>query len=418
MFQGLSLDQAPPYKIPLQFYLTATLYLIIFSLLFVLQAFTIESRYAYDFIALTHLLTLGFFTHIMFGSMFQMIPVMLGLAYKNVVMNANIIYYTLNGGILLFIVGFLSYETSFLFIGASLLLISFLYFTFLSLKTLYSSENKDFLLRTFAASFFLVGLGALFGFFALLGHLGVISKAYFGDLHITFMLFGWIFLLINAVSYKIIPMFFVAKEFPKQLKNYTYIFITLMLLFFMIVRITDASTVFLVSVLALYLIVFTFFSIYILKKRKRKRKDTSITLWYFSMTNLSFASILFILRLFVTYPYLEIAIGFFALFGGVYSLINAMIYKIVPFLTWFHLNSSMIFDAEMSEVITKKAMQIQVNFFYLSYFFLLLTPFWRYFGIVGAFLFAISSLLLFKNILFAYKYYKKYMQKESSAHNF
>jgi hypothetical protein len=419
MFQGLSLDQAPPYKIPLQFYITATLYLFAFSLLFASKALSFESRFAYDSIALTHLLTLGFFTHIMFGSMFQMIPVMLGLAYKNVVGNANITYYTLNGGIVLFIYGFLTQKIPFLHAGASLLLLSFLYFSFLSLKTLFHSENKNFLLKTFATSFFLLGLGALFGFFALLGHQGVISSAYFGDLHIAFMLFGWIFLLINAVSYKIIPMFFVAKEFPKQIKNSYYILVTLLLILFAILRENDF--LFLSNILLLFLnictVMFALYTVFILTKRKRKRKDISVNLWYFSMINLSIAAVLLSVKLFIEYPYLDIAIGFFALFGGIYALINAMLYKIIPFLTWFHLNSNMIFDAEMSQVIEKKSMQKQINFFYLAYFFLLISIFWRYFALIGAVFFGISALILFKNTFYAYKYYKKHIQAIEHVNN-
>jgi len=417
MFQGLSLDQAPPYKIPLQFYITATLYLVAFALLFGLKASGINSRYDYNAIALTHLFTLGFFTHIMFGSMFQMIPVMLGLAYKNVVRNANIIFYTLNAATLLFVAGLLSGMTPLLHSGATLLLFAFGHFSFISLKTVLTSENKDFMVKSFAAAFFLLGLGAVFGFVALLGHVGVVSNPYFGDLHIAFMLFGWIFLLINAVSYKIIPMFFVAKEFPSFVKNGFYLTVVGTLLLFGVVReleLFELSTALLLF-LALLVLTFAIISIKILRARKRKRKDLSITLWYFAMTNISIATLLFVTGLFYEDPSLDLAVGFFALFGGVYALINAMLYKIVPFLTWFHLSSNMVFEAEMSQVIAKKDMQMQVNFYYAAYLALLLTPLWTYFTLFGAVLFGISALLLFKNIRSGFQYYQKYIKQAMSV---
>ncbi|MEO1937179.1 MAG: hypothetical protein ABGW85_00925, partial [Sulfurimonas sp.] len=347
MFQGLSLDQAPPYKIPLQFYITATLYLIAFGIVFALYSTSIVNRFDYNAIALTHFLTLGFFTHIMFGSMFQMIPVMLGLAYNNVVRNANIIYYTLNLGTLLFVSGFLTAKTALLYAGGTLLLVSFLYFSLLSLKTVLESENKDFMVKTFATSFSLLALGSIFGFLALLVHAGVLLYPYFGDIHMALMLFGWVFLLINAVSYKIIPMFFVAKEFPSWIKNSFYLSVLFLLISFTLLRegeLFEVSQAVLL-VVAFLAIIFALFSIMILSKRKRKRKDLSITLWYFAMTNLTLAALLFIYRSFFEYEYLDLVIGFFVLFGGIYALINAMLYKIVPFLTWFHLSSNMVFEA-------------------------------------------------------------------------
>jgi len=412
MFQGLSLDQAPPYKIPLQFYIAGVLYLTIFSMLFAFKGIDIVSRYDYNALALTHLFTLGFFTHIMFGSMFQMIPVMLGLAYKNVVRNANIVFYTLNIATLLFISGLVTQLTPLLHAGGTLLLFAFGYFSFISLKTVLRSENKDFMVKSFATSFFLLGVGAVFGFIALLSHMGIVSKAYFGDLHIAFMLFGWIFLLINAVSYKIIPMFFVAKEFPKLIKNGFFSIILIALLLFgtaHILELFKLSTAILLF-LTLIVLIFAIMSITILRTRKRKRKDLSITLWYFAMANIIIAALLFVIGLFYTYPYLDLAIGFFTLFGGVYALINAMLYKIVPFLTWFHLNSNMIFEAEMSQVIVKKDMQRQVSFYYTAYLFFLLIPFFKIATFGAIFFFMLSSLLLFLNLVNAYQYYTNYIE--------
>ena len=99
MFQGLTLEQAPPYTIPIKFYLTAVLYLIALSIITLIYGLHVSSRYEYEVIALTHIFTIGFITHIMFGSLFQMLPVMLGTAYANVVRNAKIIHIFLNIGI-------------------------------------------------------------------------------------------------------------------------------------------------------------------------------------------------------------------------------------------------------------------------------------------------------------------------------
>ncbi|SFV50013.1 hypothetical protein MNB_SM-7-225 [hydrothermal vent metagenome] len=413
MFQGLSLEQAPPYKIPLRFFITGAIYLLLFAALSALFSFGIQSRFEYNSIAITHTLTIGFFAHIMVGAMFQMIPVMLGIAYKNVVRNANIIYALLNGGILLFIGGFLTEITPVMHSGGMLLLFGFLYFAYLSFSTVFESVEKDYLIKNFASSFALLFIATIFGFIALMGHSGFVSSVKFGDIHIALMLFGWVFLLVNAVSFRIIPMFFVAKEFPKILKEGNYIAILGLLFAFVYFRLADnfEALKFVQMLLGVVVASFALMTLWILKKRKRARSDLSINLWYFSMANVIIVVLLFIIDVWSGYD-LAFGIAFFALFGGIYALINAMLYKIVPFLTWFHLSSSMVFEAEMSAVIPKKMMELQTYLYYLAYISFGLGFFSRYFVVAGALLFLFSSAMLLKNLITGYRYYQEYIKKK------
>ena len=77
--QGLSLDQAPPYKTPLYYYMIGITYLIGFSISLFFYTASIDNRFYYEAIAITHVLTLGFFTHVMFGTLFQMNPVIIAM---------------------------------------------------------------------------------------------------------------------------------------------------------------------------------------------------------------------------------------------------------------------------------------------------------------------------------------------------
>ncbi len=413
MFQGLSLNQAPPYKIPLMFYITAAVYLVVLSILFGVYVMELSTRYDYLSIALTHTLTVGFFTHVMFGSMFQMIPVMLGIAYKNVERNANIIYTLLNVGLVAFVTGFVTELTPLLHIGGSSLLVAFLFFSYLSFSSVFESAEKDFLVQNFAASFALLFVASIFGFVALIGHSGFVSSVKFGDIHIALMLFGWVFLLVNAVSYKIIPMFFVAKEFPTFIKRWLYVLILALLFAFVYFRLGDEfSWLGYVSFgLAFCVVVFAVLSIVLLRGRKRARKDVSVDLWYFAMGNAIIAALLFCINSFMQYD-LAFFIAFFALFGGLYPLINAMLYKIVPFLTWFHLSSSMVFEAEMNEVIKKDAMQLQVRAYYVAYLLFIGSFFWKFTAVAASLAFLFSSVLLLKNIIGGYRYYNEYIKKK------
>jgi hypothetical protein len=125
---------------------------------------------------------------------------------------------------------------------------------------------------------------------------------------------------------------------------------------------------------------------------------------------------LFIINQFL-YNDISFIIGFFALFG-VYSLINGMLYKIVPFLTWFHLSSNMVFDAEMNDVIKKEKMRLQISFYHFSYICAVLGIFSKWFFIASMISFFISSLILIKNLIDASKYYDEYIKKKIDMGNF
>jgi hypothetical protein len=220
------------------------------------------------------------------------------------------------------------------------------------------------------------------------------------------MIFGWIFLLLSGVAYKVIPMFYVAKEYPLFVKNYFYIIVSVLLIGIAFTTLYQFDLVLasLKVVLAMLTASFALITINILKNRKRKRGDTTVNLWYFSMTNLFIASLMWIVSILFD---MEFGFSFGIIFGlgFIYALINGMLYKIVPFLTWFHLSSASIFDAEMSQVIKAKMMRMQFYIFSGSYLFFILALLYQPFVLVGTTLFFVSSSLLLYNIINAYKYY-------------
>jgi len=413
MFQGLTLDQAPPYHIPLKFYITAAMYLLALSVAVFIYGLHLSSRFEYESIAITHIFTLGFITHVMFGSLFQMLPVMLSSAYLHVKRNAQIIYILLNIGTLFFVTGLLINSTVLLYGGVTALFSAFLYFCIISLRTVFALKDKNTLLQNFLASFVALFFAALFGVIAFAGLFGFNDSIVYGNIHMAWMLFGWVFILVMSVSYKIIPMFFVAKEFPHLLQKYLYLFQLILLSVFSVAQIFQYIQLLLVTkiLLSFTVILFAFLSIKILKQRKRARADISVKLWYFAMTNIILAAFTYIIAT-LFHLQLSFEIGFLALFGGVYALINAMLYKIIPFLTWFHLSSNMVFDAEMGNVIAKKDMTIQINCYFISYGLFLLIPVSHTILLLGVLAFLCSSLLLLKNIFAGQRYYNEYIKKK------
>jgi len=75
---GLAFEQAPPFALPLRFFLTAPLFLLAAAVLIVLAPEALASRWTPQALALTHALTLGFLAMVMLGALMQMLPVVAG----------------------------------------------------------------------------------------------------------------------------------------------------------------------------------------------------------------------------------------------------------------------------------------------------------------------------------------------------
>lgn len=407
--QGLSLDQAPPYKIPMFYYIIATFYLVLFSICLLIFAKNIDSRYYYEAIAIAHILTLGFFTNVMFGSLFQMIPVIIGVAYKKVDIKAKIILILLNIGIICFVTGFLLSNKIFMHISSLCLFFSIIYFAVNTFFTIFKTGDKNPTVKTFLTALGFLIIGVIFGLTALINHGSGFTSKNFADAHIASIFFGWMIMLIAGVSYKVIPMFYVTKEYPLFIKNHFYWIVTSLIVLLSLFILTDSNLVpIFKTLLAISTLIFSLTTIYLLKNRKRPRRDTTINLWYFAMINLSFASFIWLVSIWTKID-INFALSIVFGLGFAYSIINGMLYKIVPFLTWFHLSSKGIFDAEMSQVIKSKYMKLQYNIYLGAYFAFILAIFFKSFIYLASFLFLISSLLLCYNIISAYNYYKKFL---------
>ena len=75
---GLSLEQAPPFGVPLRFFLSAPPFLVAAGLLAALNPDWMTAPLSPATLALTHLMTLGCLGMVMLGAMSQMLPVVAG----------------------------------------------------------------------------------------------------------------------------------------------------------------------------------------------------------------------------------------------------------------------------------------------------------------------------------------------------
>lgn len=407
MFTGLSLDQAPPFKAPLKFFLTAPIFAIIAGLLLLNESIHLHSPH---FIASLHFITIGFIVMIAFGALLQMLPVVAGAVIKRSLLLANGTYGLIIFGLLGFSLGFFLDDSSYFFVSSVLLFSGLGIFSYICLYKLFEIEKKSWIIKGMIFSLIGFIIAFLLGIH-MLGEYAIESfSSYhymFANLHYNIIFFGFLFLLIVSISFQVIPMFWVSDAYSQTQQKYILI-ITVGLLFFYLINTVyelnlDMLYKFFISMVVIY---FAFITIYKLYKRKRKLKDISVYFYYSSMIFLILGIFYWLGMSFFTLN--SIVFGILLGMGFVMTLMNGMLYKIVPFLTWFHLSSSGIFDIPtMREMISIQKSQLQF-FVHLSSLVLLLLGF--IFNIanlinLGVILFIVSNALLLIYLLSCAKIY-------------
>lgn len=407
--KGLSLDQAPPISVPYRFFLTAPIFGILMALVIIFSPYDlVTNQYSNTAIALVHMFTLGILSMIIFGAMQQMMPVLAGCAIKRPSLFANVVHIGLCLGTLLFSISFL-FDYKFLLLYAAISLgISFLTFFLISLKMLFSVQYLTSTVKAMKL-FALSGLiTVLLGFYISSSHIlnDIPSNHYiFVNAHMIFGIFGFGVLLIMGVAFQVIPMFYVALDFPKVVQNKFPIIVFSLLFVFSIFSFFGIDIYFIKLIIATLFIIFSLYGINSLNHRKRPVFD--VTLWYwkfsFGMFIISMLNWFFIPQ---DSPYL-LAVLF--AFGFLYSLLQGMVYKIIPFLAWYHLSSKGYFVIPtMREMISEDLIKIHF-FIYLSSiaFFILAAFFNKLFLLIAAILFIVSNVMFIINCICAIKKYLK-----------
>ena len=402
---GLTLEQAPPYNVPLIYYIVGLFYLLSMCVVAVFYGLHVRDSLDPSAIILTHLMTLGFFTHVMIGTLFQMVPVIIAEVYTNVRLYSKVLLFTLNLGIFGFGTSTLLSIDFMTILAAFFIFSSLLFFSLYSLQTVARTKEKNPFVKTMLSALTFLFIGTISGAGSFLQYKGLIGGVWLGELHIKIMIFGWVFLLFCSVAYKILSMFYVAKEYPLLIKNYLYIIVSALLILEILSTFYELENIKLVTnmVLAGVITIFAFVTLKILKQRKRARLDITVNFFYFAAINLLVGSVVWVAAFLFDFK-LDIVLGIVFSLGFIYGIINGMLYKIVPFLTWFHLSSSFVYEAEMGEVIEHKKMKIQFYLFLAAYLLFLLSSLIHQFTIVAVILFFCSSLLLALNLIGGYLY--------------
>jgi len=405
MYKGLSTDQAPPISVPFRFFITAPFFAILIGLIFINYPLdSIFNRYSNIAIAVTHIFTLGVLSMLIIGAMLQMLPVLAGVVIKNSIIFANVVHISLTIGTLGLSGGFLFESNLALSIGGLFLVIAFFTFFFTIIKSLFKVTYITSTVN--GMKFFSIGglITILLGIFLIYSHIeGDILSFHYNivNIHIIFARFGFAFILVMAISFQVIPMFYVARDFPKSLQDKFPRVILGMLFLFTIFTILSLNTQPIKEILAILLIIFAYYAPVSLNNRRRPVFDVTLWYWKFSLYSLIISQILFLFFDNI------IVLTLVFIFGFLYPLLQGMIYKIIPFLAWFHLSSNGYFSIpNLREYIKEDMIKLQFHIYMGSFLFFILSSFFnQLFLYIAATLFLLSNLLFLFNLIVAIKKY-------------
>ncbi|MDT8375176.1 MAG: hypothetical protein RQ867_00400 [Mariprofundaceae bacterium] len=422
-YSGLSLDQAPPLSVPLRFFLTAPLFGIAASVLMLVsgpEMFT--GRWSPSMFALTHLITLGFISMVMIGAVQQLLPVLVGAPVKKPVLIGTILHGLMMLGVPLLVTGFLLEQQWLLSAAFLILAVCFTLFLAVTLYCLFTAESKSDSVTAMRLSVIslaiavAVGICAGSGLTADAAGFAWAAGVVWGDIHLGWALFGWVGLMFIGVGFQVVPMFQLTPAYPKAVMHRLpgVIFGLLLICSFTVLTRPELAA-WLMTVVVFCFVLFAVVTLSLQSRRRRRTPDVTLDYWRLGMASILAAALLWLIRLLLPdptlSPALELATGIIVLVGVMISLIIGMIYKIVPFLLWFHLQSRLdeyVKLPTMKQMLPDHPARRQLRLHTAALLFLTATAIWPSGWTLypAALLFAVSSLLLWLNIFNALKHYR------------
>lgn len=350
MQPALSFEQAPPISVPFRFFLTAPLFGIGAGLLLLWQGGDVlVSRWSPAALALTHLLALGFMLQAMCGALLQLLPVVVGANIWRPRVVASLTHVGLTLGSVLLIAGFLS-ESLWLFrLAAPVLAVGLGTFAIVVLAAL---------IRTSAKSATVLALRLAVGGLAITVGLGVTLASGFGwnvslplieltQVHAAWGLLGWSLTLVMGVALLVVPMFQLTPPYRPTLARGLPLGLAVVLLLWSLLwlpqqRLEVAQT--LLACLGAALVAgFGVVTLRLQAQRRRKIVEPTLLFWRAAMVSLIAAAALAVLQWSVVaigdYAGTPFLLGALLIVGMFCAVISGMLYKIVPFINWMHLQN-------------------------------------------------------------------------------
>lgn len=342
---GNATQKTTSYKVVLPFYVYASISFLVATLLLFFSTDAFKQHYFHPHtLAITHMMTLGWGTMMIFGASHQLVPVLIeGELYSNVL--AYLTFALAAAGIPLLVVGFFFFNLGIAAqIGAVLVNVAIIIFlTNLAISISNSKKENVHAVFIFTATSWLF-LTTLFGLLLLLNFTMKIfstESLHYLSLHAHLGILGWFLLLIIGVGSRLIPMFLISKYHNPKLLWWIYGLVNAALLLMIATQTLSAlaALVYAPGVLVFAaVLLFMYFIYQSHRQRIRKKVDEPMRLSLLAVALMLLPVLILIATLLITQHSSESAMvltyGFVIFFGWITSLILGMTFKTLPFIVW------------------------------------------------------------------------------------
>ena len=424
MQEILSFDRAPPISAPLRFFLTAPLFAIAAGCLLLWSGPDLfASRWTSAALALTHLITAGFMMQVMLGALQQLLPVMAGANIARPLLVATVVHATITLGALCLVTAFLVNQP-WLF-GSAVVCMSTGVFTlvFAAAHALIGVPTTSPIIRGLRLA--LVGLSVTVS----IGLLQAVVRGWslslpivqLANVHLGWGFVAWGCALLGAVGFVAVPMFQQTPSYPSWFgRGYGYATLGLVLSWTAAELLRwDLEALVLSIGVVLMAASFAGTTLYLQSLSKRPTFDAVHRLWWVAMVSALAACALWVaaqvfptLKQWQSWPLL---FGTLVLFGGFMSVMVGMLYKIVPFLIWLHLQnrgSGRLVAPNMKKVLAQNLIDRQTGAHFCAFGLLVLAVMWpQWFVYPAGVALVLANGWLLHNLLSAVRVYRVHMAK-------
>jgi hypothetical protein len=424
----LSYDRSPPLGAPLRFFLTAPVFGILAGLLMLWSGESIfASRWSPSTLALTHLITAGFMLQVMLGAMIQIMPVVAGANMAKPNRLAGTVHASLTIGMLFLTAAFLSFSPHMFKIAALFFTVGvacFLVAAFHAFRGVPSTSTTVLGLKHA-----LVGLGLTVAFgvglAVALGWAFSVPLMQLADIHAGWGFAAWGAILLAAVAYVVVPMFQLTPAYPAWFDRRFSWAVLVIAVFWTLTVLAgfERLAVVLAFVLVLGCATFAVVTLKVQYHSKRPNFDVTQHYWRVAMASALAACGVWVAAQATAvvgdWPGWTQLFGVLLLAGGFMSVIVGMLYKIVPFLVWLHLQNLGLGIAQapnMKKIIAEKSMRDQMRVQFVGLALLVLAVFWPEWFVYPAGLVLVSAnVWLLRNMLAAVAVYRSHVLKIEAA---
>lgn len=354
MYQSNSIASAysPPFRIVAKYFISAIVSFVLMNFILMINYNDVNGHHFQPkILSITHIATLGFITMIIFGAMFQLVPVVLEVKLFSTIL-AEIQFWIYTFGVIGLVYKFWYFGSELSFtLPAILLNIAMFILAFNIIASMIKVKNWNITGTFLAAAIFWLIVTAIAGILLAvnLDHPYIkINHLQYLNLHANVALIGWVTMVIMGVSFKLIPMFTLSHGYELTLAKWAFVLINFGLLGInWIMHYVDTGIYNLIFGIAITVgLILYLIQIYIIfKKRVRRKLDIGLKFSAVSFSMLGLSTLLGFSFLFIEYENitnLTLVYGFMIIVAYISTLIVGQMYKIVPFLVWYHKYSSKI----------------------------------------------------------------------------